>query len=117
MRSIILTIGFVMTSVVAMSQYVEVDRGEFPMQEWYQIPGEQFEGGQYMTSSDAWIKNYLKEMLAEDGQSIEKPDSVEYDNGVAVYMVWEYTTLSGDEVFVSYLNNGPISDIAFYYMD
>jgi hypothetical protein len=118
MKSIILTIGFVLTSMVAMSQYVETVREwDFPLQEWYEIPGEQFEGVKYITSDDKWIKNYLKEMLAEDSVSISKPDTIQREHGVIIYMEWNYKTLDGHEVNVSYINNGFISDISFYYFD
>ena len=118
MKSIILTIGFVLTSMVAMSQHVETMSAlDFPLQEWYELPGEEFKGVKYITSNDEWIKTYLKEMLAEDNISINKPDTTEKENGVVTYMTWRYKTLDGHNVFVSYVNNDFISDIAFYYFD
>jgi len=117
MKSIILTIGFVLTSMVAMSQYVETVRGEFPLEEWYELPGEEFKGVKYISSTDEWIKEYLKEMLAEDSISIEKPDIIKRKNTEVFYMEWNYKTLDGHEVNVSYINNGFISDISFYQFD
>lgn len=117
MKAIILTIGFVLTSMVAMSQYVETIRGEFPMEEWYTLPGEEFAGVQYITSDDEWIKSYLENLLKEDNISIDKPEKVEKQNGKIIYMEWNYTTSEGDDVNVSYINNGSISDISFYYFE
>lgn len=115
MKTIFLTIGFVLTSMVAQSQYEVVNRQlNFPLEEWYKIEGEQFEGVQYITSTDEWILNYLEEMLAEDSISIDKPDKIEKKNGVIMYMEWDYTTLDGRDVNVSYINNDFISDISFY---
>lgn len=117
MKAIILTIGFVLTSMVAMSQYVETIRGEFPLEEWYELPGEDFVGMRYITSDDEWIKTYLKNLLEEDNMSIDNPEIVESDNGKIVYMEWNYKTKEGDEVNVSYINNGTLSDISFYYFE
>jgi hypothetical protein len=118
MKSIILTIGLVLTSMVAMSQNVKtVSPDEIPLEQWYEVAGDDYEGVRYITSNDEWIKVYLKEMLEEDNISINKPDTTEKENGVVIYMTWRYKTLDGHNVFVSYLKNKSDSDIAFYYFD
>jgi hypothetical protein len=104
--------------MVAMSQYVKTKSAdEIPLEQWYEVAGDEYRGVRYMTSNDEWIKTYLKEMLAEDNISIDKPGTIEKEDGVVTYMQWRYKTLDGHNVFVSYLKNVESSDIAFYYFD
>ena len=121
MKAIILTASILMTSFIGKSQNQFVEKVEFNnyvQEEWYQIDGEDFEGVNYITSSDIWIKNYLEEYLKQDGISIKKPNIKQVKKGVVVYMAWEYKKSDGRTIYVSYVYNSMNScDMSFQYLD
>jgi hypothetical protein len=110
MKSIILTAAMIMTSMVAMSQYTkEVEYTQYPTQEWYEIPGEDFEGVMYMTSTNAWIIIKLKEILKENGLSYSNPDVIQKQMGKVIYRAWEYVDSEGVTTFLAYVYNSETS--------
>lgn len=119
MKSIILTIGFVLTSMVAMSQYTTIKSNtEIPVEEWYELEGEQFEGVMYITSTDVWITYKLKSMLKANGLSFSKPTLIQKENGKTIYKAWEYVDEDGRLVLLSYLFNSEYSsDLSIQYKE
>lgn len=119
MKSIILTIGFVLTSMVAMSQYTTIKSyTNHPIEEWYELEGEQFEGVMYITSTDVWITYKLKSILKANGLSFSKPTLIQKENGKTIYKAWEYVDSEGKKTFLSYLfNNVYSSDLSIQYLE
>ena len=121
MKAIILTAAVLMTSFIGKSQNQFTEKVEYNgyvQKEWYQIEGEDFEGVNYMTSTDIWIKYYLEDFLKKDGISIKKPNIKQVKKGIVVYMAWEYKQTDGRTIYVSYVYNSIYScDISFQYLD
>lgn len=129
MKKLSLIIGLVLISLTSNSQvskkdsigYQEfvssiptIEYQEFPDREWYEIHGDEYEGVRYYTSDDLYIIQTLTIMLLEDNILFSSPDiDTILDNG-SVLKSWEYTTLDGEKIFVSYIRNTLTSDISVY---
>jgi hypothetical protein len=121
MKAIILTAAVLMISFIGKSQnqfIKKIENKKYVEREWYQIEGEDFEGVNYITSSDIWILQHLEEFLKKDGISIKKPNIKQVKKGIIVFMAWEYKQSDGRTIFVSYVYNSMNNcDMSFEYID
>jgi hypothetical protein len=124
MRTVILTvamtIGMMFTTTAQVERYKPATYApnivDEPQREWYELDEDGYRGVQYMTSDDAFINNYLRELLEADGQDYNKPTIGMHSNRLEEDIDWFYEK-DGVQYSISYIKHYDGSTISRQILD
>lgn len=124
MRTVILTVamtvGMMFTTTAQVERYQPSTYApsiiDEPQREWYELDEDGYRGVQYMTSDDAFINNYLRELLEADGQDYNKPSIGMHSNRLEEDIEWFYEK-DGVNYSINYIKHYDGSTIARQILD
>jgi len=118
--TIVMTVGMMFVATAQKERYKPATYTpniiDEPQREWYELDEEGYEGVQYMTSDDAFINSYLRELLELDGQDYNRPTIGMHSNRLEEDIDWFYEK-DGVQYVISYIKHFDGSTISRQILD